>query len=257
MNSKELTNYYIDSLQKKGMNKVELFMSSSKKYELNTAGEELTLLRTIFDTNLSIAAVKEGKKGVISLNKTDDESIDKAVESLMEIVDNSEPDTANDISPMQPAGEFVRGEAEPDLDKMYVRLSNFLTAVKKRYPKIQLMESFLDFTQSCDHYANSNGVELDSTMGTYGFQLTFASKDGEKSSSFNYSGFTAKNLDKELLECGSIDLLLKQSVEQLDTKALEGKFTGDVIITPDCLGDMIEMYLDVYLRDMALIAGTS
>jgi PmbA protein len=59
------------------------------------------------------------------------------------------------------------------------------------------------------------------------------------------------------LECSSFNTLLKQSVEQLDTKPLEGKFTGDVIITPECLGDMIEMYLDVYLSDTALIAGTS
>jgi PmbA protein len=257
MMNKELANYCINSLQKAGIDKAEFYLEKSKRYELNVAGEELSLLRTTFDTNLNITAVKEGKKGVISLNKTDEESLKDSINSVIEISENSETDTANDISPMQPIKAFTRGGDEPDLDKMYLRLKNFLVAVKEAYPKINLMESFLDFTHKCDYYANSNGVELSSAKGNYNFEVTFAAKDGEKSSSFNYLGFSANDIDRELLECSSINTLLKQSVEQLDTKPLEGKFTGDVIITPECLRDMIEMYLDVYLRDTALIAGTS
>jgi PmbA protein len=218
MNNKELSNYCINSLQKNGIDKSEFCLSSSKRYELNTAGDELTLLRTTFDTNLNVTAIKEGKKGIISLNKTDEESIKNAVENVSEIARNSESDDANDISPIQPVRDFTCGDNEPDLDLMYLRLNNFLDAVKETYPKINLMESFLDFTHKCDYYGNSNGVELSSSKGNYSFQVTFAAKDGEKSSSFNYSGFTSNKLDRELLECGSISLLLKQSVEQLETK---------------------------------------
>ncbi|MDF2673554.1 MAG: TldD [Clostridiales bacterium] len=257
MINNELANYCINSLKEAGIDKAEFYLEKSKRYELNVVGEELSLLRTTFDTNVNITAIKEGKKGVISLNKTDENALQDALKSVIDICDNSEADAANDISPMQPAKSFKCGGDEPDLDKMYLRLKNFLAAVKEAYPKINLLDSFLDFTHRCDYYANSNGARLSSAKGNYNFQVTFAAKDGEKSSSFNYSGFSANDIDRELLECSSFNTLLKQSVEQLDTKPLEGKFTGDVIITPECLGDMIEMYLDVYLSDTALIAGTS
>lgn len=255
--NKELADYCINSLQKAEIDKAEFHLEKSKRYELNVVGEELSLLRTTFDTKLDITAVKEGKKGVISLNKTDDNALKDAISSVIEICDNSEADAANDISPMQPEKAFTCGSDEPDLDKMYLRLKSFLAAVKAAYPKINLMDSFLDFTHRCEYYANSNGVVLSSAKGNYNFEVTFAAKDGEKSSSFNYSGFSSNDIDKELLEYSSINTLLKQSVEQLNTKPLEGKFIGDIIITPECLEDMIEMYLDVYLRDTALIAGTS
>lgn len=257
MINKELADYCINSLQKSGIDKAEFYLVTSKKYELNTAGDELSLLRTTFDTNLNITAIKEGKKGVISLNKTDKEALDDALNNVIEISNNSEADDANDISSLQTAKGFTCGESEPDLDKMYIRLKNFLSEVKKVYPKIKLMESYLYFTYRDEYYANSNRVELSSSSGNYSFEVVFAARDEERSSSFNYSGFSVKNLEKELLECGSIDLLFKQSVEQLNTKLLEGKFTGDVIITPDCLSEMIDMYVKVYLKDTPLIAGTS
>jgi hypothetical protein len=74
--------------------------------------------------------------------------------------------------------------------------------------------------------------------GVYTFMTVFSSKDEEKVSSFNYTAFSLKNLEKALLGCGSLDILLQQSTEQINTRPLEGKFAGDIIITPDCLSDI-------------------
>lgn len=257
MKNEELANYCINSLQEAGTDKVEFLIETSKRYELNVEGEELSLLRTTFDQNLNLTVIKDGKKGVISLNKTDEEALREAMKNVMEIANNSNADEANDISPIQPEGSHSSGEDAPDLDRMYIKLKNFLASVKASYPKINLIQSFLDFTCKNQYYANSNGVRLSSTKGNYTLQAAFTSRDGEKTSSFNFSGFSIKDLNRELLDCGSIKLLLKQAEEQLDTTPIEGKFTGDIIITPDCLVDMIDSYLDVYLRDMALISGTS
>lgn len=257
MINRELANYCINSLQKSGMDKSEFYLSTSKKYELNTAGDELTLFRTTFDTKLNLTAIKDDKKGAVSLNKTDEGALKEAVNNVVEISNNSKADTANDISSFQPAKSFTCGVTEPDIDKMYVRLKNFLTEAKDLYPNINIIESYLDFTHRVDYYANSNGVELSSSKGNYNFMVEFAARDGEKTSSFNYTGFSTKDMEKELLESSSINLLMKQSIEQLDTKPLSGKFTGDIVITPDCLLDIIRMYLRVYLRDTVLISGTS
>lgn len=257
MKNEELAYYCLDSLSKAGCDKSEFLFVTSKRYEMNIAGGEMSLLRTTFDKKLDLTAIKDDKKGVISLNKTDEEALKEAVKNVMEIAENSEVDEANDISPMQPPNSFVFGDEEPDMDKMYVSFTKFLSSIKKSHPKINIMESILDFTHKYHYYANSNGTRLSSSKGNYNLQVVFTAKDGERSSSFNYTGFSARELDKELLECGSIGYLLNQSVEQLYTIPIEGKFTGDVIITPDCLMDVIRMYLNVYLEDMALISGTS
>jgi len=90
----------------------------------------------------------------------------------------------------------------------------------------------------------------------YSFSVMFTSKEGEKASSFNYSGCSMKELDKPLHEYSSIDMLLKQSSEQIHTSAFPGKIVGDVIITPDCLSSFI-YYVTAYLYDYALISGSS
>lgn len=257
MKSTELSSYCLKSLKEAGMDKSEFFLDNSKRYEMNLFGSEITLLRTTFDNDLNLAAINDGRKGFVSLNKTDEASLTEAVKSVVEISGTAETDTANDISPMQPPLNVSSGDSEPDLDKMHERLESFLKQLQEKHPKIKLLDCLLDFTKRDILYANTNGVELNASKGVYTFMLNFSAQDGLKSSSLNGSAFTTSKLDKELLEYGSIELLLKQAAEQLETETINGKFTGDIILTPDCLGDVLEAYFGVYLRDMAMIAGTS
>ncbi|MFW5985998.1 MAG: metallopeptidase TldD-related protein, partial [Halanaerobiales bacterium] len=55
----------------------------------------------------------------------------------------------------------------------------------------------------------------------------------------------------------SVKDLLEQSEEQLQAQPMEGKFKGDIIITPDCLNSIIDYYTRVFLRDGVLISGSS
>ena len=52
---------------------------------MNIAGGEMSLLRTTFDKKLDLTAIKGGRKGVISLNKTHEEALEEAVKDVMEI----------------------------------------------------------------------------------------------------------------------------------------------------------------------------
>lgn len=253
----DLSKKCVDSLLNSGVDKAQAHIVTSEKYELNVAAGEITLLRTTFDTKIDIKAIKNGKKGTISINKTDDASINEAVKSVNELLDTAEADEANDISCRQGVKEFLTGDSKPDLDKMYNRLKDYTAAVKEKYPKIILEEAYLDFTLTKEEFVNTNDVNFKASKGIYSFMTDFTAKDNEKSSSFNGTYFSSKNIDKELIDCGTIDTLLRQSTEQINTKTMNGKFDGDIIITPDCLGDMISFYGDVFLSDMALISGSS
>jgi PmbA protein len=257
MLDREIVNYCLDSLQKAGAGKCQCVLSRNMKYEMNVESGAISLLRTTLDTSLSLTVIKDNKKGHISINKTDEDTIREAVNNVFELCNNSEADEAYDISAYQPSKEFSAGDSEPDMERMYDLLKGYVAAVEEAYPLINLMDTILSFDQSTKYFSNSNGVDFKETKGMYNFSSMFAAKDGEKSSSFNYSGATMLNLEKDLMDCSTVKTLLKQSVEQLDTKAIAGKFQGDIIITPDCLGDLINVYIDTFLRDGSLISGTS
>lgn len=257
MLDREIVTYCLDSLQKSGADKCQCVLSRSKKYEMNVEGGAVSLLRTTLDTSLSLTVIKDNKKGHISINKTDEEAINEAVANVFELCKNSEEDDAYDISPYQPSKEFTSGDSEPNMDRMYDLLKGYVKAVKEVYPSVNLMDTIISFDQATKYFANSNGVDFKETKGVYSFMSMFAAKDGEKSSSLNYSGSSMLKLEKDLMDWGTIGTLLRQSVEQIDTKSIEGKFQGDIIITPDCLGDLINVYIDEFLRDIPLISETS
>ena len=253
---REILSYCLDSLSKAGVDKSQVILNKSKKYEINAEKWDISLLRTMFSTQLDINPIIDNKMGIISLNKVDKDSIDESIKNAIEMARNSQPDEAYDISPAQEPKEFKTGDSEPDLDGMYKLLKKFLTTVKETYPQI-LLDCNFDFTYTEKFFVNSNGVDYRIEKGIYSLSTMFSSKDGDKTSSFNYTGFSLKDIEKDIIDCGSIKYLLKESIDQLEAKPLEGKFVGDVIVTPDCLNGMLMYYAGTYLSDRALISGTS
>jgi PmbA protein len=149
------------------------------------------------------------------------------------------------------------GDREPDLSAMYDRLLQFLAWSATTHPTVKLEQCILDFTGGTWRYANTNGVDLRDRTGLYRFTAMFTAKEGTKTSSFNYSGGASRGLDRPLFDWGSVATLMRQSGEQLDVGAVGGSFTGQVLITPDCLGDFVSLLDGVYLSDSSLIKGSS
>ena len=256
MKQKEIIKYSLESLKKAGAEKAQSILQFREKNELNVASGKINLLRTTIDANLALTAILNNKKGSIGINKIDKNSIDKTVSQVMEIAKATEADLANDISEKQPAKIFHSGPEKPELDLMYDRLKSFLKYAKEKYPKVILEEINFDFIKTESYFQNSNRVDFVSKKGIYNFDTMFTSKNRKKRSPFGETSFSLKNLNKEFKDSGSIDTLLKQSQEQINTKTFPEKIIGDVIITPDCLGDFIG-YVTSFLSDYSLITNTS
>lgn len=257
MTEREILKYTLEQLKAKGIDHANCSLVKSTKYEMNVEAGNMSLIRTVFNNSLGIYVIKNNQSGSYSVNKLDQATIDQAIQTVIEIAESSEPDPAHGIAEYQPAQEFSSGPKEPDQDLMYARLEQFLKSAEAKYPNIMLENAYFDFTYSSSFVANTNGVDFTTNKGIYRFSSMFSGNDGENSSSFNYTGFAADNLDKELLDCGSLDTLLAQSSEQIVTKPLSGKFVGDVIITPDCLADFLSYLFGITIFDGALISGTS
>ncbi len=257
MTERQILSYALERLKTKGISTASCRLSKSTKYEMNVEAGKMTLIRTVFNNNFSLHVIKDHRNGNYNVNKLDRETINQAIDNVIEITESSEPDPAHAIAECQPAAEFHTGPQEPDRDLMYQRFDEFLTAAKEKYPKIMFENAYFDFSHTSSYLANSNGVDFATQKGIYGFNSMFSANDGENSSSFNYTGVSMDNLDKSLLSYGSVDNLLKQSCEQITTQPLAGKFVGDVIITPDCLRDFIYYLFGITIYDGALISGTS
>ncbi|MGA1874642.1 MAG: TldD/PmbA family protein [bacterium] len=257
MEEHETVSYCLDALKKAGARKAQCVLRNRERNELNLESNRLNLLRTTFDTAISLAAVLDEKRAAISLNKTDKDSLDEAVRQVIELARASEADSANDISEKQPPKAFKKGPEKPDLEAMYERLHAFIHYVRKMYPLVILEGANFDFTLEKRCFQNTNGVDFFSQKGVYHFFTLFTSKEAGRSSSFNTSGFSSTSLDQEIQNYGSLDALLRQSGEQIEAKAFERKMVGDVIMTPDCLEDFIRFLARNFLSDQPLITGTS
>ncbi|MFW5991929.1 MAG: TldD/PmbA family protein, partial [Halanaerobiaceae bacterium] len=204
MKNKDVLKYCIDSLTEKGIDKAQCCLVESKKHEINADSGEISLLRTTLDTDLNITGIKNRRKGDISLNNTDKESLAGAVSNINDLINTSEVDEAYDIAAGPVKKEFSSGLDKPDLDRMYQLLDGFVKDTKNLYPDISLEQIVFQFNIREKCLQKSNDVDLSSSKGIYSFSAMFSAKNEEKTTSFNHTSFSLDNLEKSLMQCGSV-----------------------------------------------------
>ena len=256
MNLKDCLSYALDQLCNLGADKAEGSINESEKKELNIEAGKMSLFRTTFQNSLSLEAIKDNKQSSLSINKIDKESIDNAIKLLIENVKSSQVDEAQDISEKQNSEIFKKGHLHPDLNLMYDKLDEFNDYVKDKHTKIILEAAMLDHTANVSHIMNTNGVDFQIDKGVYNFSPMFTAKDGEKTSSFNYTYFSALELNKKIKNKAYLSELLHQTEEQINTFPIKQKFVGNVIVTPHCLPDFLS-FIQNSISDGAIISGTS
>jgi PmbA protein len=257
MTHQDIANYALEKLLKAGADKAACSATRGRKDEFNVEANDFSLLRTLFNDGLSLKAIKDGRKGVTIINKLEKDAIDQAVEQCISMALSAEPDEADDIAEKVENKKFDRRLGGADMQGVFNRTKEFVEQVGDEFPKIGLEAVTADFNSSKVAYMNSNGVEFYDDSEHYSSDIMFTAKDGEKTSSFNAyeSLFTSTKIP--LIDMGMLRTLLDESVRSLDTRMVEGKFVGKVILTPAC-DDMIwGTLLDNFLSDMSLVTETS
>ena len=257
MNRQQIAEYVLDELKKAGAEKASCSVACGRKEEFNIEANKFTLLRTLFDDALSIKALHGGRKGVAVVNKLDKDSIDKAIADCLTLAKAGTPDEAEDIAEKVENKAFKRVIGGSDMNTLFARTKECLEQIQGEFPKIILDSLVSLFASGQGIYANSNGVMFSDECESYGIETMFTAKDGEKSSSFNGFGAGMLNLNTPFIDIGLHRQMLEESVKSLDTRMVDGKFVGKVIVTPQC-DDMIwGTLLDCFLSERALVEGTS
>lgn len=254
---KEIAQYALGQLKKSGADKSSCTARKTRRDEFNVEANKFTLMRTTFDDSLVLTAIVGGRRGVSVINKHDRASIDAAAADCVALAKSSEPDDAFDIAELVENKDFIKPEIANDRDGLFARSREYIEQVRDEFPKI-IVEAFSSTLSAGDEaYANSNGVVLGTKYDIYSFNSMFVAKDGEKGTSFNYDGASFTTPSTPFLDAGMHRTLLEEAVKSLDTRMVEEKFTGKIIVTPSCTDMLWDTLVENFLGDRALIEGTS
>ncbi|MCL2356418.1 MAG: TldD/PmbA family protein [Defluviitaleaceae bacterium] len=257
MNPKEIAQYALDALKKSGADKSSCIAKKSRRDEFNIEANDFTLMRTTFDNSLILTAIVGGRRGVSVINKHDKASIDEAAAACIESAKSSEPDDAFDIAELVENKNFIKPEITNDRAGLFSRSREYIEQIRDEFPKI-IIEGFSStLTAATETYANSNGVIFGTEYDAYNFHSMFVAKDGEKGTSFNYDGASFEKPTTPFIDAGMHRTLLEEAVKSLDTRSVEEKFVGTVIVTPACTDMLWGTIHDNFLGDRAIIEGTS
>ncbi len=255
---KELAREILAEAKAKGAEYAQCTVSESEKKEFNVDGGRFSLMRTLFNHNVTITLLKGMRKGTVTINKFDNETVMNAVSDAIAAAESGQPDEAWEFAKEPVEKEFTDGAAECDTDKLFMRTKELLESIKEKHPTILMEQMITEHTGYTEVYLNTNDVQYVSKSGAYTFSLMYSAHEGEKNTSFYGSDITLKTLDKPVLECGTIEWEISQIEKQLDPITLEGKFSGPVILAPMALYEIVlSTIIGNFTGDACMIDGTS
>ena len=257
MTRNETAIYVLDMLKKAGVEKAACCVTSGRNDEFNIEANKFTLMRTLFNDNLLIKAIRENRKGITRVNRLDKASIDQAVHDCIALASSAVPEEAEDIAEKIENKNFDQSFGGSDMDRLFSRTKEFNEQLKDEYPKIVLEGMVTEFNTEQTVYANSNGVEFNLNREFYNIGTMFSAKDGEKLSSFNGYEARLSSLARPFIDLDMHRTLLSESEQSLDPRMVEEKFTGKVIVTPACSDMIWQTIISCFLSERSLIDGTS
>lgn len=243
-------------IAEKGDIKAQYSVALTQTREITMENGEFTLFRTLFDNDVEIKVIKDGKVGTTSLNKFDDKALSDAVDNVLVSAEAGTADENFDIAPGMDEAKFTIGAVEPDIDKLMQRAKELSEDIKNRHPKVLVMQIILKHVSTHSIYRNTNGSRDEKVSGRYEVSVEFAGNDGENSTGIAGTFVAVSSLDKPFIELGSIEKDLKDAEDSLNPISVDGKFEGDVIFTPSCAMIMTYYALSNFVGESAVLENT-
>ena len=255
---KKIANTILEDAKAQGIDFAACTVSEGEKQEFNIAADEFSLMRTLFDKEISLSVYKGGKKGSVAMTGFDEDKIHTLVLDACAAAESGEPDEAWEIDQSGRHEKFTAGVLKGDMDKLFERTKELVEDVKRDYPKILIEEGLSEYTRGKTVYANTFGTLYEVEKGYYEYEIMFSGHDGDEGSSFNGAGVTMDNLDTPFIELGMVRKDLEDAENQIHTESIDEKFVGTAVFTPDCLGQLVfGTILGNYISERPLIEGTS
>ena len=228
----------------------------SQLTEINIELNRPSLLRSTQTQRLALLGIVGGRKAATELSDLSPAALREGVAALHADAAGAPADEANTVSSGQHA-QIVQGPQEADVDLLAAKVQELLDFRASHTPGMQLTESLAAHTlvQSCT--LTSGGSRLGSRIGTQTLFASGCARDGQRASSFNGAGGCTHDLAATPAQAQfDIEAMLRESERQVHTQPLQAHFSGDAVMTPYAVDDLLQ-WLRGQLSDDRLIAGTS
>jgi len=254
---RDIAEYALDALRKAGADKASCGISVGRTDEFKFKANDFSQMRTVISEDISLKAIRDGRMGRIEINSHEREAVDRAVADCMALAAAASPDEAHDIAPKVENKEFDHRIGGGDKAGLYDRAEEFLAATAETFPRLKLEELTAQFWEGRRLYLNTNGAEFGADREWYDAYNFFSAVEGEKTSAGNYLSTMFKSLDAPFMDMGMQRALMAEADRSLDSRPLEGKFVGKIIVTPACFDMIWWNVVQCFLSDLVLIEGTS
>lgn len=254
---RQLADRFDELLKSKALEKYTYTFSESEKQEMNVEDGGFKLMRTVFNNNAHLSVYLGAKLGSVNGNDLTQEGLEKLVSDGIAAAQSADEDPCHDFGPDQGKDVFRQGVLEPDMDKFLERVKEFLDAAAKEFPKVKIMAAIASYDRWNWISRNTNGTEFEGFGGQYTFTVEICAGEGDKTTGIDGTGFVTKDLDTPFMEMADVRQHMIDVQNSIDTKSVEGKFEGTVIMTPGCAGQFLSMLLSNYVSSGVIIDGTS
>ncbi len=254
---KDIAKYALSCLKKYGADDAQCKVRHTVADEINIDAGEFSLMRSTFDNSITMLVIKDMKKGIIAINKFDEDAIAAAAKECVENAIVSAEDNCLSIAPKEENEDFVYGVAVSDRDKFFDRINEYMQDMSNDYPKVFIEQLIAEYSEVKSVFANTNGVEFSNRSAYYSMGSMYSAHDGDKTTSFNSTGIDFIDLEEKILDKGTQRMMYELCEKELDAVPFEGKFTGTAVFAPSCLGDIIATAIGSFTSDESIIDGTS
>ena len=239
-----------------GFEHAQVSVTISEQDELNIMHNEPSLLRSTEDYALNLTGIVDARKAVMALTDLSSAAIDDGIQNLFNRARLVPQDDSNAVSAGQ-KGHFEQGPKKCDIDLLTLKVEELINFRSSETPKMQIDEGVALHRLARECVMTSGGSMLTSETGSYQLQVFGAATDANKTSSFNYTGGTTNDLsESHASEYFGIGEMMAETERQIETKPISGNFTGDIILAPTAVSDLLGWLLG-QVRDFSLIADVS
>ena len=228
----------VERARRAGADSAQAGHVASERFELDADTGGVNLVATNHDDSTAITVFRGDRRGSAELTGRDEAAIDAAIRDAIDSADAARPDPANVVAEVDSAPPSRHGPDRPDRDAMLATLRRFLADVRERFPLLRIRHADYSFVDRTRSFANTSGVRRQERRAIHHFWTMFGAKDGERSTSFNYTSSSGYEPYERLIAAGAVEPLMVDTLRSFDPRPVPGKFTGDVIITPSCAASL-------------------
>ena len=224
----------VERARRAGADAAQAAHVASERFELDADSGGVNLVATNHDDTTALTVFRDGRRGSAELTGRGEAAVDAAVRNALDSADTARPDPANGVAEVESAPPSRHGPDRPDRDAMLGTLRQFLEEARERFPLLRIRHADYSFEDRRRSFANTAGVRRRERRAIHRFWTMFGARDGRRSTSFNYTGASAREPFERLMEAGGVESLIADAMRSFDPAPVPDKFTGDIIVTPNC-----------------------